>query len=447
MAKKIFTDESLETLVDETKLYVDNAVSTKANSSHSHSISNVTNLQNTLDGKQATITGGATTIASSNLTANRALISNSSGKVAVSAVTSTELGYLDGVTSNVQTQLDGKSSSSHTHNYAGSSSAGGAATSANKLNTNAGSATKPVYFSNGIPVETTYSLNKTVPSDAKFTDTTYSVATQSANGLLSSEDKTQLDYGGIPIVTTAGDGSAYTATVDGMSSLKVGTKITIIPHVVSAAYAPTLNVNSLGAKAIRMPVTYNTSTSSNGVLTNWLAANKPVTVQYNGSYWITVDLPRPSAQYLYGAVPIANGGTGATTSAGALENLGAFSREEGNSLIEQIEGLQDDVTLSNQVTLLSNITSTDEQAIDISGYKHLVVRVTFSGGGYEEHYIDCQILKLRNETIRSFSNARPESNVYYGMASLKITPTSVTMFNTWKGSSITSIYYSVRGIN
>ena len=42
---------------------------------------------------------------------------------------------------------------SHTHNYAGSSSAGGAATSANKLNTDAGSTTKPVYFSEGIPKE------------------------------------------------------------------------------------------------------------------------------------------------------------------------------------------------------------------------------------------------------------------------------------------------------
>lgn len=62
---------------------------------------------------------------------------------------------------------------SHTHNYAGSSSAGGAATSANKLNTDDGSATQPVYFSNGIPVATTYALNKTVPSDAVFTDTVY----------------------------------------------------------------------------------------------------------------------------------------------------------------------------------------------------------------------------------------------------------------------------------
>ena len=49
--------------------------------------------------------------------------------------TVTELNYMDGVTSNVQTQLNGKAASSHTHNYAGSSSAGGAATSAKKLAT------------------------------------------------------------------------------------------------------------------------------------------------------------------------------------------------------------------------------------------------------------------------------------------------------------------------
>ena len=54
------------------------------------------------------ITGGASTIVTNDLTANRALISNASGKVAVSDVTSTELGYLDGVTSAVQTQIDGK---------------------------------------------------------------------------------------------------------------------------------------------------------------------------------------------------------------------------------------------------------------------------------------------------------------------------------------------------
>lgn len=60
------------------------------------------------NGKQDVITGGASTITSVNLTINRALISNGSGKVAVSSVTSTELGYLSGVTSGIQTQLGGK---------------------------------------------------------------------------------------------------------------------------------------------------------------------------------------------------------------------------------------------------------------------------------------------------------------------------------------------------
>jgi hypothetical protein len=71
-------------------------------------LSDQTDLQSALDGKQATITGAATTIDTEDLTASRALVSDASGKVAVSDVTATELGYLDGVTSAVQTQVDSK---------------------------------------------------------------------------------------------------------------------------------------------------------------------------------------------------------------------------------------------------------------------------------------------------------------------------------------------------
>jgi hypothetical protein len=71
-----------------------------------------TNLQDAVDEvnteKQDKITGGASTITSDNLTSNKALISNTNGKVAVSPVTNTELGYLDGVSSNIQTQLNKK---------------------------------------------------------------------------------------------------------------------------------------------------------------------------------------------------------------------------------------------------------------------------------------------------------------------------------------------------
>lgn len=75
---------------------------------------------------------------------------------------------------------------SHTHNYAGSGSAGGSANSAVKLDTaTAGSATKPVYISGGKPVACTHSLGKDVPANAVFTDHTYTkmtAATASAAG-------------------------------------------------------------------------------------------------------------------------------------------------------------------------------------------------------------------------------------------------------------------------
>ncbi len=71
-----------------------------------------TQIDSLSSSKQANITGAATTIASSDLTPERALLSDSNGKVAVSStISSTELGYLDGVTSNIQTQIDGISTS------------------------------------------------------------------------------------------------------------------------------------------------------------------------------------------------------------------------------------------------------------------------------------------------------------------------------------------------
>ncbi len=69
---------------------------------------NVTTLTTALQSKQDKIAGGASTITNDNLAANRALVSDGNGKVAVSNVTNTELGYLDGVTSNIQTQLNNK---------------------------------------------------------------------------------------------------------------------------------------------------------------------------------------------------------------------------------------------------------------------------------------------------------------------------------------------------
>lgn len=60
----------------------------------------------------------------------------------------------------------------------------GVATSADKLTTSAGSATQPIYFKEGVPTLCGYTIEKSVPKDATFTDTTYDYATQTSPGLV-----------------------------------------------------------------------------------------------------------------------------------------------------------------------------------------------------------------------------------------------------------------------
>lgn len=131
----------------------------------------------------------------------------------------------------------------------------------------------------------------------------------------------------IPIVTTEGSGAAYTATVPGTTELKVGMKVTIIPHVTSTSKTATLNLNGLGAKAIRQPLSTSSTTTTPLYSDSWLVANKPVTLTYNGTQWV-VDRVRLDANTVYGTIPIANGGTGATTVEAAQQNLGIISQNK-----------------------------------------------------------------------------------------------------------------------
>ena len=61
--------------------------------------------------RAANIAGAVSTITTGNLATSRAIVSDGSGKVAVSDVTATEVGYLDGVSSAIQTQLNAKQAS------------------------------------------------------------------------------------------------------------------------------------------------------------------------------------------------------------------------------------------------------------------------------------------------------------------------------------------------
>ena len=66
----------------------------------------ITALTNQLDNKQDTITGAGSSITENNLPTARVLVTDSNGKVSTSNITNTQLGYLSGVTSNIQTQIN-----------------------------------------------------------------------------------------------------------------------------------------------------------------------------------------------------------------------------------------------------------------------------------------------------------------------------------------------------
>lgn len=140
----------------------------------------------------------------------------------------------------------GAAASSHTHNYAGSSHAGGNANWAN--------------------------------------GSTYA----------------NYSYNDKPI-TTAGTGAAYTASVSSLT-LVAGASFVMVPHTASTTTTPTLNVNSLGAKNIRMRLSSSTSSTIQLISTGFLAANKPVRVVYDGTYWVLDDFAQPDASRLYGTL-------------------------------------------------------------------------------------------------------------------------------------------------
>ena len=254
------------------------------------------------------------TLSSFGITATAAELNKLDGITA----TATELNYVDGVTSNVQTQLNGKANLSHTHNYAGSSSAGGAANSVKssliiKLNGGTTEGTNMVTF-NG---ETAKTINVTpsaigAAATSHGTHVSYGSDNPKANGTASAGTATTVSRSDHvhPLQTTV-SGNAGSATklatartIDGVSfngsanithfgtcstaaataakvvsctgfTLASGAKITVKFTVTNTAANPTLNVNSTGAKAIM----YRGAAISAG----YLAANRVYTFVYDGT--------------------------------------------------------------------------------------------------------------------------------------------------------------------
>ena len=178
--------------------------------------------------------------------------------------TEAEAGYLSGVTSSIQTQLNGKAATSHgTHvSYStsaplanGTASAGSAATVARSdhrhplqtsVSGSAGSATNDskgqnisITYIKGLSVSgrtITYTKGDGTTGSINTQDTTYGLATASANGLLSSGDFTKLSkFSATEAGYLAGVTSSIQTQLNGKANTSHGT------HVTYATIAPKAN--------------------------------------------------------------------------------------------------------------------------------------------------------------------------------------------------------------
>ena len=195
----------------------------------------------------------------------------------------------------ITTALNGKATSVHTHNYAGASSSGGSATSAVKLDTaTAGSTTQPVYFSGGKPVACAYTLGKSVPSNAVFTDTNTWRGIQ--NNLTSDSTSDSLSAAQGKVLKKLVDGKAeksHTHTksqiTDFPTSLKNPSSLTIqLNGTTNATYdgsnAKTVNItpSSIGAALSSHTHNYAGASSSGGSATSALKLSTARTIELNG---------------------------------------------------------------------------------------------------------------------------------------------------------------------
>ena len=163
------------------------------------------------------------------------------------------------------------------------------AAAAAKLTTSAGSTTQPVYFDGGVPEACTYGLNKTVPADAVFTDTTYT-----GGAGISVSDTTIVNTGVRSV--TAGDsadqisvntgGTTTTITINNIANATSATKATqdASGNVITSTYATKDEVTKAVTGAASVTKTEFTASSANwGTLSN---GYYPFTLAASGKHFL-----------------------------------------------------------------------------------------------------------------------------------------------------------------
>lgn len=299
-------------------------------------VSGVTSaIQTQLNGKQATITGAATSIVSSNLTANRALVSDGSGKVGISSVTSTELGYLSGVTSALQTQINNKLTAS-----VGSPVQGDIlwyngtnwtnlprGTNGQALYSTAGSIQWSTPTINGIPIGGSAKQVLAKTSGTDFDATWYTLdlsyipsITSTATELnkLSGVTTTATEFNYVSGVT-----SAIQTQIDSKLAATLPQNAIFVGNASNIASAYAAGSNGQVLQIVAGVPTWQTI-SGTGTVTSVAASGGTTGLSFTGS-----PITTSGTLTLTGTLAVANGGTGATSASSARTNLGALGGSTG----------------------------------------------------------------------------------------------------------------------
>jgi hypothetical protein len=196
-----YDDSALTTRVTQTETEINNLKSTvtgKANNIHTHTISDVTNLQTTLDGKSST------SHIHTNATTTTAGFMSNTDKTKLNGIADNANNYVHPAThsisevSGLQTALDSKSTTTHTHTNATTSVAGFMSnTDKSKLDGIAANANNYVHPVNHPASIITQDASNRFVTDSEKTiwnaKASTTVATTTQNGLMASTDKTKLD--------------------------------------------------------------------------------------------------------------------------------------------------------------------------------------------------------------------------------------------------------------
>ena len=211
----------------------------------------------------------------------------------------------------------------------------------------------------------------------------------------------------------------YTATDSNIKELYNGLEITIIPNESNVNLSPRLNINDLGDKAIRLPLSFNCA-ATNALTKNFIQANRPITLKYHETLnlgtqgqgaWIFADRQKTSAQDLYGDVPIESGGTGASTAENARENLGVYSKDEIVSMLPTY-GIGDVTLLSTaaEETRWYSMYNSDLKSLGKDTKEHIIFVIpnsTISNGfsNANTYILFCnKDLVLKKNKIQWYSN-------------------------------------------